>query len=86
MKKSQATTKVESVSIERLKQFSSTFGLKAAEYLVAGLTFEQASYQFAIFERDQATERCQQLKTEVENKTVQELALSVLLKQLQAFN
>ena len=86
MKKSQATTKVESVSIERLKQFSSAFGHKAPEYLVAGMTFDQARYQFALFELAQLKERSKAMEKELESKSVQQMALSLLLKQLQSLN
>ncbi len=86
MKKSQAPTKVQSVSIERVKQFSSAFGHKAPEYLVSGLTFDQARYQFALFQLAEAQEQCARMEKAIEAKNVQAMALSLLLKQLQSFN
>ena len=87
MKKSQSTAKVESVSIERVKQFTSAFGHKAPEYLVSGLTFDQARYQFALFQLAEAQQQqCARMEKEIETKSVQAMALSLLLKQLQSFN
>jgi len=69
------------ITIETLKQFSSEFGDKANEYILAGLSLDTARYQFAVHQRDAEVAKAKQFAEQIAAKDATIVDLQTKLKQ-----